>query len=37
MAKNRRLAVTAEAGNSTGIGTRLRSKGVVFVDIERDL
>jgi hypothetical protein len=32
---NCRLAVTAEAGNSTGVGPKL--KGVIFVDIVRDL
>jgi len=35
--RNCRLAVTAEAGNSTGVGARLSRKGIAFIDIERDL
>jgi hypothetical protein len=35
--KNCRLAVTAEAGHSTGVGGNLGARGVVFVDIARDL
>jgi hypothetical protein len=33
--KNCRLAVTAEAGRSTGVGSSLKAKGVIFVDISR--
>jgi hypothetical protein len=33
--KNCRLAVTAEAGSSTGIGSSLAGRGVIFVDIAR--
>ena len=33
--KNCRLAVTAEAGRSTGVGSSLVGKGVIFVDIAR--
>jgi hypothetical protein len=33
--KNCRLAVTAEAGNSTGVNSSLAGKGVIFVDIAR--
>jgi hypothetical protein len=33
--KNCRLAVTAEAGRSTGVGESLGGKGVIFVDIAK--
>lgn len=33
--KNCRLAVTAEAGKSVGVGSSLASKGVIFVDIAK--
>jgi hypothetical protein len=33
--KNCRLAVTAEAGHSTGVGKNLGARGVVFIDIAR--